>query len=197
MKQPAILATVSSAILAAAHGIVSDLNIGGTVFGGYNPFQDPYSNPAPQRIVWAFPTAGNGPLETVSTSDITCNKAATAAPISAPVAAGAAVTFSWTTWPESHKGPAMTYLANCGGSCSTVDPTTLDFFKIDHAGLNSDGTTWASDVLIKNGGDYTVKIPADIKAGNCILRHELLALHSAGSPGGAQVCFSPSKGFVG
>ena len=126
-----------------------------------------------------------GPVEDVSSSDITCNKGATAAPISAPVTAGSDVSFFWTTWPESHRGPAMTYMAKCPGSCSDADPTTLSFFKIDEAGLNADGT-WASDDLIANNGTYTSTIPSDIAPGNYIIRHELLALHSAGTSGGAQ-----------
>ena len=185
MKQSAILSAVGSAILASAHGIVSDLNIGGTVFAGSNPYQDKYMNPVPQRIVWAFPDAGNGPVEDVSTADITCNKGATPAALSAPVAAGAKVTFTWTTWPESHRGPAMTYMADCGGPCAAADPTKLSFFKIDHAGLHADGS-WASDDVIKANGAYTVTIPADIRPGNYMLRHELLALHSAGNVNGAQ-----------
>ncbi|KAI5852062.1 glycosyl hydrolase family 61-domain-containing protein [Tricharina praecox] len=182
--QSIILAALGAAALSAAHGIVNELTIGGTVYSGYLPYQDPYTTPTPERIVWSFPTAGNGPVEDVSSSDIVCNKAATAAPISATVAAGAEVEFAWTTWPDSHKGPVMTYLANCNGDCSAADPTTLDFFKIDEAGY--DGTTWASDTLIAAGNKWTVTLPSDIAAGNYMLRHEILALHSAGTVGGAQ-----------
>ncbi|KAI5812689.1 glycosyl hydrolase family 61-domain-containing protein [Pyronema omphalodes] len=180
-----ILLSLAAATLSAAHGIVSELDVAGTSFGGYNPYGDPYMNPVPERIVWAFPTAGNGPVEDVSTSDIVCNKGATAAKLTAPIAAGKDVTFFWTTWPESHRGPVMTYMANCNGDCSKADPTALSFFKINHAGLNSDGT-WASDDLIKNNNTWTVTIPSDIAAGNYLLRHEILALHSAGNTNGAQ-----------
>jgi cellulase len=180
-----ILLSLAAATLSAAHGIVSDLDIAGTYFGGYNPYGDPYMNPVPERIVWAFPTAGNGPVEDVSSSDIVCNKAATAAKLTAPIAAGKDVTFFWTTWPESHRGPVMTYMANCNGDCSAADPTALSFFKINDAGLNSDGT-WASDDLIANNNTWTVTIPSDIAAGNYLLRHEILALHSAGTANGAQ-----------
>ncbi|KAA8911279.1 family 61 glycosyl hydrolase, partial [Sphaerosporella brunnea] len=184
MKQSIVLSTMGAAF-AAAHGIVQNLDIGGSWYTGYLPYNDPYSNPVPERIVWAFPTAGNGPVEDVSTSDITCNIGATAAALSADVSAGSEVTFYWTAWPESHKGPVMTYMANCGGDCSSVDATTLSYFKIDEAGLNSDGT-WASDDLIAANNSRTVTIPSDIAAGNYIIRHELLALHSAGTEGGAQ-----------
>ncbi|KAI5841565.1 glycosyl hydrolase family 61-domain-containing protein [Morchella snyderi] len=185
MKTSIVLSALGTAALTAAHGIVQNLNIGGDEYSGYLPYNDPYASPVPERIVWAFPTAGNGPVEDVSTSDITCNKAATAAKLTAPAAAGDKVSFYWTEWPESHKGPVMTYLANCGGDCTTVDATTLDYFKIDEAGLNSDGT-WASDDLIANNNSWTVTIPSDIVAGSYLIRHELLALHSAGNANGAQ-----------
>lgn len=79
----------------------------------------------------------------------------------------------------------MTYMANCGGDCSTVDPTALSFFKIDEAGLNPDGS-FASDTLIANNNTWTVTIPSDIAPGQYVIRHELLALHSAGTSGGGQ-----------
>lgn len=183
MKQSVLLSVVGFAVFTAAHGIVSNLKIGSEFFGGYNPFQDQYEPTPPQRIVWAFPTAGNGPVVDVSSRDIVCNKGATAAPLTAPAAAGDKVTFFWTPWP--HPGPVMTYLANCGGECSKVDPTKLEFFKIDHGGLSADGT-WASDKLIANNNSWTVTIPSDIVSGNYILRHEILGLHEASTKNGAQ-----------
>ena len=81
------------------------------------------------------------------------------------------------------------YLANCGGNCKTVDKTTLEFFKIDGVGLIDDATvpgTWASDQLIANNNSWTVTIPSDIAPGNYVLRHEIIALHSAGTVDGAQ-----------
>lgn len=80
----------------------------------------------------------------------------------------------------------MTYLAKCPDTdCTTADPTTLNWFKIDEAGLNSDGT-WASDTLIANNNTWSVTIPSDIASGPYLMRHELLALHSAENANGAQ-----------
>lgn len=92
------------------------------------------------------------------------------------------------TWPDSHKGPIFDYLAPCNGNCESVDKTTLQFFKIDGLGyLNgSDPGTWATDVLIADASTWLVQIPADIAPGNYVLRHEIIALHSAGSADGAQ-----------
>jgi cellulase len=184
MKQSVILSTIGAAALASAHGIVQELDVGGTTYSGYMVYQDPYMSPVPERIVWAFPTGGNGPVTDVTSSDITCNLAATAAQLTADIAAGDQVTFYWTTWPDSHKGPVMTYMANCGGDCTTADAQSLSYFKIDEAGL-TDGT-WASDSLISDNSTWTVTIPSDIVAGQYLIRHELLALHSAGTEGGAQ-----------
>ena len=81
------------------------------------------------------------------------------------------------------------YLANCNGPCEKVDKTTLEFFKIDGVGLVSDNPspgTWASDELISNNQSWVVKIPETLAAGNYVLRHEIIALHSAEEAGGAQ-----------
>lgn len=79
-------------------------------------------------------------------------------------------------------------MANCNGPCETVDKTTLEFFKIDGIGLLSGGNpgTWASDVLIGNNNTWVVQIPQDLATGNYVLRHEIIALHSAEQADGAQ-----------
>jgi hypothetical protein len=41
-----------------AHGYVQDIVSGSTHYTGYLPYQDPYYNPVPQRIVRPIP--GNG-----------------------------------------------------------------------------------------------------------------------------------------
>lgn len=92
------------------------------------------------------------------------------------------------TWPDSHHGPIIDYLAACNGNCETVDKTTLEWFKIDQVGyLNgSDPGTWASDVLIADASTWLVQIPASLAPGNYVLRTEIIALHSAGNADGAQ-----------
>lgn len=95
----------------------------------------------------------------------------------------------WNTWPESHHGPVIDYMANCNGDCATVDKTTLEFFKIAEKGLVTDTTspgTWATDELIANNNSWSITVPSTIAAGNYVLRHEIIALHSAGSTDGAQ-----------
>jgi hypothetical protein len=40
--------------------------------------------------------------------------------------------------------------------------------------------------LTENNFAWNVKIPASLAAGSYVLRHEIIGLHSAGSPNGAQ-----------
>lgn len=105
------------------------------------------------------------------------------------VAAGDKINLQWTAWPDTHHGPVIDYLASCGDSCETVDKTTLKFFKIDGVGLVDDTTvpgTWGDDQLIANNNSWLVEIPPTLAPGNYVLRHEIIALHSAGTEDGAQ-----------
>ena len=55
----ASLLTLSLYLLSVnAHGYVQDVQIGSTHYTGYLPYQDPYMNPQPQRIIRKIP--GNG-----------------------------------------------------------------------------------------------------------------------------------------
>lgn len=82
----------------------------------------------------------------------------------------------------------MDYLAKCAGDdCTSVSAGDLSFFKIDEKGLNDAASnSWASDDLIKDGNSWTVTVPEDIAPGQYVLRHEIIALHSAQDANGAQ-----------
>ncbi|KAF8446602.1 glycoside hydrolase, partial [Terfezia claveryi] len=184
MKASIILSAAGFAGLAAAHGIVQEMIIDGKSYGGFQPYTDIYRNPRPQRIGWSIPS--NGPVEDITSKAIVCNTDSQPAPLTAPATAGSKIKFLWTQWPDSHRGPTMTYLASCtSGDCRKEDPSTLNWFKIDHAGLNADGT-WASDILTKNNNTWAVTIPKELKPGPYLIRHELLALHSSSQTNGAQ-----------
>lgn len=121
--------------------------------------------------------------------DIVCHLSATPGGTSAKVAAGGKVELQWTVWPDSHHGPVLDYLAPVSGAWADIDKTTLEFFKISEGGL-IDGSAspgkWASDDLIANNNTWAVTIPTDIAPGKYVLRHEIIALHSAGQENGAQ-----------
>ncbi|KAJ5391574.1 hypothetical protein N7509_007064 [Penicillium cosmopolitanum] len=184
-------AVLGSAALVAGHGYVTGAVVDGTYHGGFIVDTYNYQTPYPDNIGWFEDATDNGFVDgsSYSSSDIICHKDAKNGALSASVKAGGDVELQWTEWPESHHGPVITYLANCDGDCTTVDKTSLKFFKIDEAGLIDDSNvpgTWASDNLISNNNSYTVTIPSSIAAGNYVLRHEIIALHSAGETNGAQ-----------
>ncbi|KAK5796200.1 hypothetical protein VI817_005485 [Penicillium citrinum] len=184
-------AILGSAALVAGHGYVTGAVVDGTYHGGFIVDTYNYQSDYPDNIGWYEDATDNGFVDgsSYSSGDIICHKDGKPGAISAPVKAGGEVELQWTEWPESHHGPVITYLANCNGDCSSVDKTKLEFFKIDAAGLIDDSNvpgTWASDNLISNNNSYTVTIPSSIKSGNYVMRHEIIALHSAGETNGAQ-----------
>jgi hypothetical protein len=79
----------------------------------------------------------------------------------------------------------MVYMANCGGSCTSANPASLDWFKIDEGGLLS-GTVangeWASGQMIAENSSWTSTIPASLPDGEYMIRHETLAIHTSNQP---------------
>lgn len=182
---------LGSAALVAGHGYVSGAVVDGTYYGGYLVTEYPYESSPPEVIAWSETETDLGYIDgsEYANSNIICHKEAKPGALEAPVKAGGSVELQWTEWPSSHHGPVITYMANCNGDCADVDKTTLEFFKIDQGGLISDTTepgTWATDNLIANNNSRTVTIPSDIADGNYVLRHEIIALHSAEEKNGAQ-----------
>jgi hypothetical protein len=82
----------------------------------------------------------------------------------------------------------MNYLAKVNGEFSQISPGSLQFFKISQAGLvsGSNPGTWATDQMIQNGFRTSVTLPSSIAPGKYVLRHEIIALHSAQQQNGAQ-----------
>jgi lytic cellulose monooxygenase (C1-hydroxylating) len=91
----------------------------------------------------------------------------------------------------NHYGPVLVYLSKVS------DATTADgssgWFKIYQNGWGKNPSGWGGDDdfwgvkdLNKCCGRVDVKIPSDIAAGDYLLRAEVIALHTAGSVGGAQ-----------
>jgi len=61
------------------------------------------------------------------------------------------MTLVWNTWPDTHKGPVIDYIAKVSGTFNATTPGALSFAKIDQSGLVSDASppgTWATDNLI-------------------------------------------------
>lgn len=194
MARKSILTALAGASLVAAHGHVSKVIVNGVEYQNYDPSVFPYLSNPPTVIGWTADQKDNGFVspDAFNSPDIICHRSATPAGGHATVKAGDKLSLKWDpVWPDSHKGPVIDYLAACNGDCETVDKTSLKFFKIDGAGYNNG--VWAADALVNNGNSWLVQIPADLKPGNYVLRHEIIALHGAGSVNGAQAypqCFN-------
>ncbi|QSZ34819.1 hypothetical protein DSL72_007678 [Monilinia vaccinii-corymbosi] len=194
MSLPKFAVVAGAAFIAgvAAHGRVQGITADGVWYDGYNPsFQ--YAQVAPIVAGWSDPAdLSNGFVapDAYGTPDIICHLSATNAKGYVNVTAGSEVNLEWSAWPASHHGPVLDYLAACpGDDCTTVDKTKLKFFKIDGVGLIDDTTvpgTWASDKLIANNNSWSVTIPSSLAPGAYVLRHEIIALHSAEQDNGAQ-----------
>ncbi|KAF2688778.1 lytic polysaccharide monooxygenase [Lentithecium fluviatile CBS 122367] len=179
-----LLGALASSV--SAHGLLASIAVDGTTYKAYDPsFQ--YSSTPSDVVEWECPECqDNGFVDPTMYTDVTkiaCHKDATAGPSVAKVAAGGTVDIKWTTWPDSHKGPVIDYLAKVDDATKATS-AELQFFKIDEAGY--DGTQWAAEKLIANDLTWSVKIPSNIAAGQYVLRHEIIALHSAGQANGAQ-----------
>ncbi|KAL4914375.1 glycosyl hydrolase family 61-domain-containing protein [Aspergillus aurantiobrunneus] len=185
------LAFTSLVATVSAHGYVKNIVVNGVSYPGWEINSFPYMEEPPVVAAWGIPNS-NGPIDVsngYTTPDIICNLNATNAEGYVTVAAGDKINLQWSPWPDTHHGPVVDYLASCGSSCETVDKTTLEFFKIDGVGLVDNSAvpgTWGDDQLIENNNSWMLQIPESIAPGNYVLRHELIALHGAGTEGGAQ-----------
>ncbi|GAB7327202.1 hypothetical protein MBLNU13_g11106t1 [Cladosporium sp. NU13] len=186
MKTAALLGSLAAS--AYAHGRVISIEVDGTEYEGFTSAQA--SSGKSDGIAWSASNQDNGFVgpESYGTSDIACHKDGKPGAKVASVAAGGSIKLQWDTWPESHHGPVLDYLAKCAGDdCTSVSAGDLSFFKIDEKGLNDAASnSWASDDLIKDGNSWTVTVPEDIAPGQYVLRHEIIALHSAQDANGAQ-----------
>ncbi|KAF8169008.1 glycosyl hydrolase family 61-domain-containing protein [Mycena galopus ATCC 62051] len=147
----------------------------------------------------------DGPITDVTSkvSDIICNGGINPYHVPLPnttitVPAGAQVTTEWHRTLDgadpsdpsdpvdpSHHGPVLSYLARIpDAQQSTV--TGLNWFKIYEDGLIAANQSWGVDRMIANKGKVTFTIPPCIPAGQYLLRHEMIALHSAVTYPGAQ-----------
>ncbi|PNS19294.1 hypothetical protein CAC42_2471 [Sphaceloma murrayae] len=204
-------APISLAALAAlvpyvvAHGHLDVINVAGKDYAVTGPSWV-YNKAAAGDASWRSGNQDNGfvpsDAATLASNAVACHKRpsdqgnvndgalpATGAPI--PVNAGDQITVTWDQWPD-HPGPTLDYLAKCPGACADLtDASSLQWFKIRESGLR-DGAFEASS-LSKNNLQQKFTIPTQIANGEYVARHEIIALHGAGSDGGAQLypqCFN-------
>jgi cellulase len=190
-----VLSVLACAATVSAHGWIDTLQINDAAYKGYNPTVAPWV-PDQGTITWPSWNTDLGPVysSAINSPDIICSINATnSKQPPAPVIAGSTLDLHWSPWPDSHHGPIISYMAACNGDCSTVDKTKLEFFKIAEMGQLQLGVgggkagRWADDVLREANGAWNITIPKSIKDGNYVLRHEIIALHSAYGVGDAQL----------
>ncbi|PGH27876.1 hypothetical protein AJ80_00426 [Polytolypa hystricis UAMH7299] len=178
MKTTGILSTALLAGAASAHSIMYNLVVGGTTY------PDGHGIRAPSY---------NGPIQDVNSDSIACNGPPNPTTPSSEVItvnAGSTVQGKWRhsdgmVIDASHKGPVMAYMKKVNNAASDSG-VGGGWFKISEQGLNPDGVTWAVDDLISAGGLQNIPIPSCLQDGHYLLRGEIIALHAAGQPGGAQ-----------
>ncbi|KAF7368732.1 hypothetical protein MVEN_00198000 [Mycena venus] len=182
----------------SAHGFVHKVWIGTKTYLGNTPNAEP-TNSIVRQIDSVDPVKG------ADNPNVNCGNDAQLAGDIADANPGDNMSFLWTggdlsTWPHNI-GPMLTYMASCGSTdCTTFNSTNAKWFKIAQIGRipgDSDGT-WFQNRLFANAGvPANVTLPATLAPGNYIIRHEIIALHLATSPGGAEFYPSCSQIRVG
>ncbi|OBZ68120.1 hypothetical protein A0H81_11871 [Grifola frondosa] len=164
----AALTTLALAVSqAAAHGGVLSYKIGDADYTGFKAYNTPVGQTSIQREWDTY-----NPITDPTDSLLSCNTNGAnlgSGQQSATVAAGSQVTAYW----------------NCGGSCTSADTASLNWFKIDEAGLISGDLPtglWGMGELVDNNSSWTSSIPSSLAPGEYMIRHELLAIHTANQP---------------
>jgi len=174
----AVLSTVLATTV-SAHGGVLWYQLGSTWFKGFTPYNTPVGQSTIQREWDVY-----DPIQDPTLTTMRCNTNGAASQLTANVAAGSKVTGYWNVWPHSI-GPVLVWMAKCPGACSAFDGSGAVWFKINQGGLES-GTLstghWAMADLQANNNSWATTIPSTLPAGNYLLRHELLAIHTSNAP---------------
>ncbi len=144
----------------------------------------------------------NTPITDVSSNAIRCNAGTSPVLRKCAVTPGSTVTVEMHQQPNdrscgsqaiggAHYGPVTVYLSKVPDS-STADGAS-DWFKVfevgwkaNPSGGSGDDDMWGTKDLNTCCGKMDVPLPADLAAGDYLLRAEALALHTAGAPSGAQ-----------
>lgn len=175
-----LAAALALASTTSAHGGVLSYDIGGTTYKGFVPYNSATGQSTIQREWDSY-----NPIQDPTLATMACNANGAAGALSATVAAGSKIIAYWNNpWPHTI-GPMVTWMANCGGDCKSFTPTGNVWFKIDQAGLISGDVStglWGSGQMVQQNSSWTSTIPSSLKAGNYLIRHETIALHTANAP---------------
>ncbi|KZP09170.1 lytic polysaccharide monooxygenase [Athelia psychrophila] len=162
----------------AAHGWVAKIEVASKTYNGNTP----PSTTTPSVI---RPVSTWTPVTGATSPSLNCGMNATKATQVATVAAGSELKIYWKTmmlpaqlW-FHNTGPILTYMASCGSTaCSSFDSTKAKWFKISELGQEPGKTTWYQANLM-TGAPANVTVPSNLKAGNYLMRHEVINMGRA------------------
>ncbi|KAJ3037805.1 hypothetical protein HDV00_001306 [Rhizophlyctis rosea] len=178
----AIVMSLALAAGVSAHGAVTSYSIGSTTYAGYQGFSPSPSYAGPQ---WSWPDYN--PTQFSGGKDFTtyvrCNGEYKKASSYMTAAAGSQISAYWAQWTHNPATVAV-YLYEVS-SFDNPDVSGAGWFKIDEfvssGSTLSPDTLWAGYKIIQTG-KWTSTIPANLKPGNYVIRHELIARHQANTP---------------
>ncbi|BGP47089.1 hypothetical protein JCM10450v2_002941 [Rhodotorula kratochvilovae] len=134
--------------------------------------------------------SSNSPVQDLTSASLACNDKGTN-PVSGflSVAAGDVIEPEWYHSGErgadpidpSHKGTLTTWISPY--DANTDGPVWVE---IASEAYYKDSSEWAVSKMVANKGRNSVTIPSTLAPGKYLVRFDLLALHAAGSAGGAQ-----------
>jgi len=161
-------------------------------------FQDLWINGVDKVSTCVRLPLSNSPVTSVSGNDIACNANASAAPGKCSLKAGDTISVemhqqsgdrscSNEAIGGAHYGPTLIYMAKVSDAATAVG-SSANWFKIAATGYT--GGQWGTQIMNTNCGKVTATIPAGIAPGDYLIRAEVIALHVAGSVGGAQFYMS-------
>ncbi|KZM19661.1 hypothetical protein ST47_g8973 [Ascochyta rabiei] len=173
-----VLSLLALASTSAAHYTLPELVVGGKGTGNW------------QYVRQTANYQSNGPVTDVSSTAIRCYQLAPGTSAKTyTVNAGDTVAFTAAS-SVSHPGPMQFYMAKVpsGQTAETWDGSGNAWFKIyqEEAITTSSSISWAS----MGKTQIPVTLPKSLPSGEYLLRAEHIALHSAGSSGGAQFYLS-------
>ncbi|KAI0554887.1 glycosyl hydrolase family 61-domain-containing protein [Xylaria curta] len=181
MKYFGVASAAAVISIASAHTIFVQLESGGVT----NPVSYGIRTPS-----------YDGPITDVSSNDLACNggpNPTTPSDKIIDVKAGSTVNAIWRhtltsgandVMDASHLGPTIAYLKKVGQATTDVGYGG-GWFKIQEDGYSNG--VWGTTKVINNGGIHAINIPDCLADGQYLLRAEMIALHGASSPQGAQL----------
>ncbi|WVQ74453.1 hypothetical protein IAR50_004054 [Cryptococcus sp. DSM 104548] len=169
------LAVLPSAL---AHGHVTSWQIGDTTYAGFNPSNAAELGSTPERAT----TNSDQGFADYTSDVIATGGTATSSDLVANATAGDTVIVTWNTWPTSHKGSVTQWMAHCPDDlCAGTAGADMEWFKISQSSYDESTDSWPTDYIAENL-IWTFSLPTNLAAGQYLLRHELLAMHTTGAP---------------